>query len=973
MKDRLKNNNFTLGIIAFAISFICIYVFYYIFDLLPFGSGTLATGDAEIQYIDFFSYFKDILTGNNSVSYTYSDTLGGDTLAIFSYYLASPFNLLLFFFSKSNILTFFNLISALKISMCALTMGIFLSSRFERKLKPVYVILLSLSYAFMQYNLSQVDNIMWLDGVYMLPLILLGVYKAVNYRNIILLSVSAGLCIIFNWYIAGMCCLFSIIWFFFEYALKCLDKNGGEFYFKDMLVSLFLYGGGMVLALILSAGLFLPTVASMLGGKSVDYNFINEFTGNIFNVISKYQLGAFSSYGAPALYCGSTALIGAVALFFAKGITRKHKVVFGAMFFIMLMTFFWQPLYMVFSLLRSIGSFLIRHAFLSIFALIFMAAYFFKSDVPDRTKYIFVSAFSFSAVLMLLEYFNPSNDLTRTYYTVIFAVLAAFVLILIPRIRAVSVIAVFLLLVELGFNSKLILVLGHGVDYKEETHNYQVEQQKQIDEIKSKNSGFYRIAQTVKRTGSSYNDSFAYGFASNTGFTSCPDNLQLDFLDRMGYRNEGECITVVGTPILAADALLGVKYVLSDKPVDGLVKADGIRGYNGNTVYENPYCLPMAYVIDKYEETEYKAENPFDFHNEIYSNLLGEKTELYKRIKYEIQDTEGGFLYTLDMPRGNYVLYGNIDFYWSGESSVIDLNGSGTIKYGSWLSRSVFNVPAKSGQKVKVEVTTSVPQNFKDAQFCVLDLDKLKTVTDLLSSRSALGITFDRDRIYGSVQSENGGFAVLSVPYSENWDFEINGQSAVPLTLGDGLMVLPLAAGNNDISAKYSVPFLALGIIISVIGILMLIVIAVITYNKKIRDRLFEIINSRAVRYLIAGGATTLVNLIVFTLLCRVLHIEVNISNVISVISAILFAYVINKIFVFRSKCPSPGALLAEFVKFVGARGITMIIEVGGVFLLYNIIGQNELIAKLETQVVVLIANYVISKFLVFKNNIKGA
>ena len=126
-------------------------------------------------------------------------------------------------------------------------------------------------------------------------------------------------------------------------------------------------------------------------------------------------------------------------------------------------------------------------------------------------------------------------------------------------------------------------------------------------------------------------------------------------------------------------------------------------------------------------------------------------------------------------------------------------------------------------------------------------------------------------------------------------------------------------------------------------------------------------------RYLIAGGATTLVNLVVFTFLCRVINVEVNLSNIISVFCAIIFAYIVNKIYVFNSKCPSAKSLWTEFIKFVGARGFTMIIEVGGVFLLYNIIGQNELIAKIETQVIVLILNYIISKFLVFNKNTREA
>ena len=53
-----------------------------------------------------------------------------------------------------------------------------------------------------------------------------------------------------------MCCLLSILWFAFEYVLKCVDKDGGKFCIKDMLWSLVLYGSSMVLALFLSAGLF---------------------------------------------------------------------------------------------------------------------------------------------------------------------------------------------------------------------------------------------------------------------------------------------------------------------------------------------------------------------------------------------------------------------------------------------------------------------------------------------------------------------------------------------------------------------------------------------------------------------------------------------------------------------------------------------------------------------------------------------
>lgn len=135
---------------------------------------------------------------------------------------------------------------------------------------------------------------------------------------------------------------------------------------------------------------------------------------------------------------------------------------------------------------------------------------------------------------------------------------------------------------------------------------------------------------------------------------------------------------------------------------------------------------------------------------------------------------------------------------------------------------------------------------------------------------------------------------------------------------------------------------------------------------KNIINKIFKILNTEAMRYIIVGGCTTLVNLLTFAITRNLLHLSVDISNIISIITAILFAYITNKLFVFMSHCNDYKELFMEFIKFIGGRLFTMVIEVGGVHLLYSIIGQNEWLAKIETQIIVLIANFVISKFLVF-------
>jgi putative flippase GtrA len=140
------------------------------------------------------------------------------------------------------------------------------------------------------------------------------------------------------------------------------------------------------------------------------------------------------------------------------------------------------------------------------------------------------------------------------------------------------------------------------------------------------------------------------------------------------------------------------------------------------------------------------------------------------------------------------------------------------------------------------------------------------------------------------------------------------------------------------------------------------------TAGQSAGSRIISLLTSEGMRYLVIGGCTTLVNLVVYAVLCRVVGLNVNVSNIISVSVSIIFAYVTNKLIVFRSHCSSWGELAAECARFIGARLATMAIEVGGVFLIYNVMHQDEMIAKLATQVLVVIGNYFISRFIVFRD-----
>lgn len=121
------------------------------------------------------------------------------------------------------------------------------------------------------------------------------------------------------------------------------------------------------------------------------------------------------------------------------------------------------------------------------------------------------------------------------------------------------------------------------------------------------------------------------------------------------------------------------------------------------------------------------------------------------------------------------------------------------------------------------------------------------------------------------------------------------------------------------------------------------------------------------IMYILIGICTTLVNLVTYTVMYKLLSFSINISNVTSIVVAIIFAYFTNKIFVFDSKDNTLKTLFLEGMKFISARLFTMLIEVYGVYLLVVINGEDEFLGKIKVQVIILVLNYVMSKFIVFK------
>ncbi len=120
--------------------------------------------------------------------------------------------------------------------------------------------------------------------------------------------------------------------------------------------------------------------------------------------------------------------------------------------------------------------------------------------------------------------------------------------------------------------------------------------------------------------------------------------------------------------------------------------------------------------------------------------------------------------------------------------------------------------------------------------------------------------------------------------------------------------------------------------------------------------------------YLFFGGCTTLVNIISFFVF-RKLNISIYISNIVAWLIAVVFAFVTNKLFVFESRGKEFKETLKEAVSFFAFRVVSLLFDMGIMYVLIDLLSSNEMFAKVASNVFVIIINYVFSKLFIFAGN----
>lgn len=765
----------------------------------PFGDNSFLTNDLKYQYIDFFAWFRRVLLGEANLRYSFSQGLGMNTWGLYSYYLASPFNLLCVLFPADKLTLFVFIISALKLGCIHISSAWYVQKRFDLS-KPASF-LLSLSFTFCSWTISNLCNPLWIDCLILLPICAFGCYELIREQKMIRLVIAIALNVMFCWYTAYINILFLCIFVLVEFV----DYVAAEgFSWMLTLDRAQRFAGAMMLGLLLSAWTFLPTILAMAKGGPVLALGPLLKTG-LKSLIRGFIPGMWVNNGnTPQFYCGVIMMLLAISLLFNRKVSAKIRIATFVVTAVLIASSVLSPLEYIWCGMRVPNGFYSRTAFLLGFFTMWAAGY-------------------------ALQKLKERPALRRAHRPAIVMPLLA------------------LTAIELFANAHVMWNQLY-VGYSENANcTYVATATDTITAIQDQDSApFYRIDRTTTRVDSAaLNEGLALGYNQLSSYSSANNPQAIALLNSLGYSSVGEFSTRYAEPILAVDALLGVKYAIAEHAPVEYTAMPELAG-EVNSAYKNPFALSLGIAASKdIQNCTLDGENPFEKQNDLYGKILGSKIELYTKIEAtQTVDSQNLRQWNVTVPSGSIgYLYINKDAtagsYWP-VTLTIDQR---TIENEAWRFdnniRQIADASDSASQHTVsigvAEGSTSMPQD-NEPVFYALNLDVFEQIINELRTSEFIPTVFEDGRIEGEYTAEDDGKLLLSVPYDKGWTATINGAAAELAPAADkGMTCLSVRKGANKIAMSYRTPGAFAGIAVSLATAVALVAAGLSSTHKKSR------------------------------------------------------------------------------------------------------------------------------------------
>lgn len=840
---KVKGKNLVLYFAGFCIPVFILLMVMAILQITPFGNKVALLWDSLLQYKDYYGYAWDVLHGEAGIEYSAAKSLGGEMFGIIGYYFSSPINLLLIFIQKSQIPVFMALTIVLRTGLCGLTCCVYLNNRF--RMSSACILLLSSAYGLMEYNVYYCRNLMWLDGVYCLPLVALGVWKLLNEKRPYLLWGGITLSVISNWYTGYMVCLMSGIYFLYEYfPFVHFHPFYGS---RKKLIPVGYYIAVMIIAVLSSMAVLLPACMALLGGKASDVSFSlsGEIMFGIIHFLSGFDLMApVNQIDAPVLFCGTITLFGVLYYFLNPKADKKERLWSLAFLGLLSASFCVKDIYLAWTMFVESYSYYFRFAFVFAFGMAVVAGRGLAMVAEyGLDKWVMVKA---SGLLLLsgaiLYSLGETSSPDWLILAGVFALIGCTVLFAwsdrksLLRRMALMTTCMFTAL-ELGYNSYIAFSDFYAPE--DQYINYTEELESDLTAMDENSGGqFYRFEKNVSYLtmigrNVATSESLLYGYNSIEHYSSAYDSAVDFFLAKMGYSDSttgssNVTETYWNSPILVTDSLLSIRYIAWDTPCYGynlLDEEDNITLLN-QLLLENEYALPLGYnVSPNMGEINY-GNNPYENQQMLLSSMLGDNVEVYLNLQVDssgIDNNIESYQFTVSKD-------GPVYLYLSGSDCAVYVNDEYIQESCTRFEyNSIYLGDFSTGDQFSVKVEQLVQQEGVHTIYAAqLDTEVFTHAIKQLQSGYQTSLIMDGNCISGLYQTDEDTTIFLSIPYETNWDAYVDGEKAEIRCLGGTFIGIDVSAGEHSVKLVYHTPGLRTGLIISVLAVLSFVVLCIL-------------------------------------------------------------------------------------------------------------------------------------------------
>ena len=895
-KFHLSDAGFFAGIAAILAIFVLYVVYLLQSQTVAGGTNTVMRMDLYHQYGPLYAELYDRLTSGESLIYSWNTGLGSSFLGNLFNYCCSPFTLLILLFGHINIPESIAIIILLKASAAAAAFTYFINRVYGTRKASIAFGLL---YAFCGYFVAFSWNVMWLDAFLMFPLVMLGIVFIIRKGKVSLYIAAMAYTMITNYYMAYMVCILSVIYFMYYYLshFKMTDKltaasdaeEQKSGYLEELRNSRFMMAGvkfalSSFLAFMLAAFALLPVYFILTGSSATsssgapsfsewkEYFYIFDFLANHLANLEP-TIRSSGNDVLPNIYCGISTLLLVPAFLFCKNISKRRKALtcvllafFYAGFALNFLNYFWHGMHYPNDLPY-------RYSFAYSFILLCLAYEAFLHIKEFSERFFIGTGVAWLAFIVLLQELGSKNigDYTLMINIALFVIYTAvFTMISAGRIKkdTVSMLLVCIIICELTVANSAQYVMSQPKDsYTGDYEDFQ-DISETIDSYEAANDAnlFYREERSklLTRMDASWMD-----YNGISIFSSMAYETTSKLHRQLGLFSNGINSYTYNPQTAVYNSMFSLKYIY-DK--NNLLQEGTMYTYIDSNdtfdAYQYNYFLPIAFSVNSDMATwsDYGGTNPFINQNKFFELSTGIADVLENVLPDENVSTTGGLTITNNTVSNGSLIYnsgssegtatvtytadkaGEYCVYFKspdclGYNITADNGVQASTRYSTG-STTYFSLNVgylEAGQSAKVTLT--YPENESGtANIYAVCLNEEKFIEgyNQILANGALNITaFEETYIQGTIHVTNeNALLYTSIPYDKSWKISIDGVEVAEediTPIADALLALHIASGEHTVEFTYEAQGLKLGVILSVIGIfiVLLMLLAKLLFGRK--------------------------------------------------------------------------------------------------------------------------------------------